>query len=420
MATTSKRLLGGCLAAPLLAFGFIAACGLDAVGKAGLDEPVARPDGSPTVEDEGGAPPDAKPPDAKPPETCAWPSLERDAPWPMIGGCVGHPGRTVHRGPKQQPKIVWKVTITTRESQPVIAADGTIYVPADTSGVAVFAPDGGRQSFDAGGGPGSNVTNAPSIGADGTLYFGDARDVVAQGKDGTRWRFPTNGEIDTSTLVDEDGTVYSGSFDDSFYALGPDGGVRWKVGLGGDIWAAPAIGPTGDIYVGANDRLYALERDGGQSWAFATTGNLHSSPVIADDGTIYIGTTNARLHAILPDGGAKWAFATKGNFGWQQLPAVGTDGTVYTATDKHLAAIAPSDGGALWERDLGVTLRTSVVVDGDGDLYVGGDSHMYAYDRSGKQLWMLDIGSNPFGFAIGRDGTMFVACNGNTLLALHD
>ncbi len=415
--TTSKRLLGGCLAAPLLALGFIAACGLDAVGKAAPEEPVATPDGSIAVEEVDVAPPDGSPPDAKPPETCTWPSLERDAPWPMIGGCVGHPGRTAHRGPKQTPKVVWQASVRTRETQPVIGADGTVHVPADVTGIAAFAPDGGRRpSVDAGG----NVTNAPSIGADGTLYFGDAHEVVAHAKDGARWRSPTNGEIDTSTLVDVDGTVYSGSFDDSFYAVGPDGGVRWKVDLGADIWSSAALGPTGVIYVGASNRLYAFERDGGQSWTFTTTGNIDSSPVVADDGTIYIGTIGARLHAVLPDGGAKWAFVTKGNFGWQQLPAVGTDGTVYATTNKHLAAIAPADGGVRWERDVGVPLRTSVVVDGDGDLYFGGDRRMFAYDPSGNQLWMLDIGSNPFGFAIGRDGTIFVACNGDTLLALHE
>jgi hypothetical protein len=423
VSSRSRKILGWSLTVPFLATAFVAACGLDVVGRVVPSDDATTPpsdrDGT-SVEEEGGAPPDGSAPDAKVPETCSWSALERNAPWPMIGGCVRHPGRTAHRGPKKLPKVLWKITVTTRETHPVIGADGTIYVPADTSGLAAFTPDGGRRPIpDAGTGMPNNVTNVPSIGEDGTLYFGAERDVVALGANGTRWRSETGGEIDTSTLVDEDGTVYSGSFDDSLYAFGPDGGARWKVDLGGDIWAAPAIGPTGEIYIGANDRLYALERDGGESWRFTTTGNIQSSPVIADDGTVYIGTTGARLHAIGPDGGAQWAFTTKGSFGWQQLPALGQDGTIYTPTGATLAAIAP-DGGLKWERNVGIQLHTSVVVDADGDIYVGGNGRMFAYAPDGTQLWSFELGANASGFAIGRDGTIYVACNDDSLLALHE
>ena len=411
------------LLAPTFAVGVVAACGLDTVGEA-PDATVPAPDGQavlPDRNDGGDERQEASVDDAKAPETCPWPALERDAPWPMIGGCVGHPGRTVHHGPKQQPKIVWKVTVTTRESQPVIGADGTIYLPADVSGVVAFDPDGGRRPFpDAGTGVANNVTNAPSIGADGTLYFGSERSIVAHGKDGTHWRARTNDEIDTSTLVGEDGTVYSGSFDDMLYAVAPDGGIRWKVDLGGDVWAAAAMGPSGHVYVGSDDRLFALEQDGGQSWVFRTTGNVQSSPVVADDGTIYVGTLGKSLHAVSSDGGAKWTFATRGNFGWQQLPALDEKGTIYAPTDRYLAAIDTADGGLRWERNVGVMLRTSVVVDADGVVYVGGDGRMFAYAPDGDQLWAIDVGANPSGFAIARDGTIFVACNGNTLLAIHE
>ena len=124
---------------------------------------------------------------------------------------------------------------------------------------------------------------------------------------------------------------------------------------------------------------------------------------------------------MTPDGGAKWSFATKGSFGWQQLPALGKDGTIFTPTGSYLAAIDPADGGTKWEVNVTVPLRTSVVVDGDGRLYVGGDRMMYAFDPvDGTKLWERDIGENPFGFAIGRDGTLFVACNNNKLLALQE
>ncbi|MDF2695038.1 MAG: cell surface protein, partial [Labilithrix sp.] len=284
VALTLRRICAWSLAVPAATVAFVAACGLEVTGTR-LD-----PSGEEGPEGGGSLPPvgdgsspsdgDANGPDATPLETCAWPSLQRNAPWPMLGGCVRHPGRTVFRGPKQQPKVVWKVSVTTRESQPVIGADDTIYVPANDNGVAAFAPDGGRrESADSGTGVANNVTNAPSIGADGTLYFGSEHDIVAYRKDGTFWRYETSEEIDTSTLVDENGTVYSGSFNDKLYAIFPDGGLWWERGLGGDVWASAAMGPTGELYAAASNDLYALRRDGGESWRFETIGDIQSSPV---------------------------------------------------------------------------------------------------------------------------------------------
>lgn len=423
VSSLSRRVLAWSLATPVLAFGLTAACGLDVLGELepSIDEDGAAPDGGRSpVDGDAGARPDGSLPDAEAPETCEWPALERGAPWPMIGGCVRHPGRTVHRGPKKQPKIVWEVSVTTRETHPVIGADDTVYLGANMGGLVAVGPDGGRRPLaDAGTGQANNVTNVPSIGEDGTLYFGAERNVVALGKDGIRWRSATEGEVDTSTLVDEDGTVYSGSFDDAIHAFGPDGGLRWKVDLGDDVWAAAAMGPTGSIYIGANNRLFALQRDGGESWRFTTGGDIHSSPVVADDGTVYIGTTGAQLHAIGPDGGALWRLDTKAGFGWQQLPALGHDGTIYAPTGAFLTAVAP-DGGVKWERNVGTSLRTSVVVDADGDVYVGGNGRMFAHAPNGDQLWSLELRANAFGFAIGRDGTIYVACDGDKLLALHE
>jgi outer membrane protein assembly factor BamB len=421
---TLRTVFAWSLAIPALVVGMVAACGLEV---AGTQEKLPEPEPSGTA---SLPPPPANTgprrdadtlPDATPTETCAWPSLQRDAPWPMIGGCVGHPGRTVHRGPKQQPKVVWTVKISTRDSLPVIGADDTVYLPANDNGIVAFDPDGGRREIaDAGTGPANNVTNAPSIGADGTLYFGSERAVMALRKTGTYWRFAIAEEVDTSTLIDEDGTVYSGSFDDKLYAIASDGGKLWERPLGADIWASAAIGPSHEIYVGASNDLYALQRDGGESWRFETTGDIQSSPVVADDGTIYIGSNGFRLHAVNADGGAKWTFITKGNLGWQQLPALGKDGTIYAPTERHLAAIDPNDGGAVWDIDVGATLRTSVVVDADGHLFVGGDKKMFSFNPDGTKRWEADLEDNAFGFAIGRTGTIFVALNGNKLVALHE
>jgi outer membrane protein assembly factor BamB len=412
------------LVVPVGAALLVAACGLDIVGG---PAPATEDAEVPSTGTDGRAPSDTgstTTTDSGPIETCSSPGLQRHAPWPMMGGCVGHPGRTVFRGPKQKPKVIWSVKVTTRESQIVIGADDTIYIPANTEGVVAFDPDGGRRAFpNAGTGQPNNVTNVPSIGKDGTLYYGAEKDLVAVTKSGVLWRFKTNGEFDNSTLVDDDGTIYAGSFNDTFYALAPDGGTKWERDLKGDVWASAALGKNGAIYVAAAKRLFAMTGDGGPSWEAEVKDDIQSSPVVADDGTVYVGTTGAQLHAFDgADGGAKWLFAARGNFGWQQLPALGQDGTIYVPVGGDLAAVDPNDGGMKWERHMLTTLRTSAVVDGDGDIYVGGDGKMFALDPNGNGRWelALDANANATGFAIGRDGTLYVATNNDTLTAFHE
>ena len=102
------------------------------------------------------------------------------------------------------------------------------------------------------------------------------------------------------------------------------------------------------------------------------------------------------------------------------LPALGKDGTIYAPTSGFLTAIDPTDGGVKWERAMNTNLRTSVVVDPDGSLYVGGDNRMFAIDASGNELWHLDLNGNPSGFAIGRGAMLYVALNNDSFIALHE
>ena len=60
-------------------------------------------------------------------------------------------------------------------------------------------------------------------------------------------------------LVDAAGVILFGSQDDRLYALEPNGYPRWSVELGGDVDSSPVLDRDGTIYVGADDgNLYAL------------------------------------------------------------------------------------------------------------------------------------------------------------------
>ncbi len=66
-----------------------------------------------------------------------------------------------------------------------------------------------------------------------------------------------------------DGTVYFGSADQTFYALRPDGTVRWSVPTGGIIDSAGLLDDRGKIYFGSGDGI--LRAANAQSGAIAWT-----------------------------------------------------------------------------------------------------------------------------------------------------
>src|SRR5262249_4865857 len=77
---------------------------------------------------------------------------------------------------------------------------------------------------------------------------------------GRPWSFQTAKGIFSTPVVDGDGNVYVGSADRVFYALAPDGTVRWQLLTGEIIDSAALLDDRGRVYVGSGDgKLYARE-----------------------------------------------------------------------------------------------------------------------------------------------------------------
>lgn len=110
---------------------------------------------------------------------------------------------------------------------------------------------------------GSAIYSAPSVGPDGTTYFGalDGRlyayDPVT---DVVKWSFQTDGLfILGSPLVDGDGNVYVGATDGCLYKIAPGGVEVWRFQTNSDVRSTPVIDENGVLYFGSMDsRLYSL------------------------------------------------------------------------------------------------------------------------------------------------------------------
>lgn len=259
-------------------------------------------------------------------------------------------------------KLKWSINLDLWVySSPAIGADGTIYVGSPNFGFYAIDPNGTvKWSYETD----WCIISSPAIGPDGAIYVGSKdhnlyafEDSVTYGK--LRWKSPTGVFyegylVDSSPAIGPDGTIYVGTdpygaagqdpvpVDSVFFAINPDGSLKWKFPMGDGAESSPAIGPDGVVYVGSYDgNLYAIRDQGDEGvleWAFPTGGAIDGSPTVDGCGTIYVGSRDSTIYAINPDGTQRWSFLTNGDI--ESSPTIIDNGILYIGSfDGNLYAL---------------------------------------------------------------------------------
>lgn len=270
------------------------------------------------------------------------------------------------------------------------------------------------------------INASPSVGPDGTIYFGDSLGIVhAVNPNGTRkWRYTgTAGNMDGGTVaIAADGTLYTGDSTGQVYALNPNGTLKWKYLTGGYVWAAPALAPDGTVYVKSDDGyLYALNPGGTLLWKFAVPGVTYTAPSVAADGTVYLASDDTHLYALNPDGTQKWRFDL--GAATYASPALGADGTIYLGNyDGRFFALRP-DGTERWHFDTGSPLSSSAALDARGTVYVGSyDTKLYALDAAtGAKKWDFTTDETIRGTCplVADDGAIYIGTSSGLMYAIE-
>ncbi len=238
---------------------------------------------------------------------------------------------------------------------------------------------------------------------------------------GQPWQFATDKGIFSTPVIDSKGTIYFGSADHFFYALSPDGNLKWKFETGEIIDSAAVLGrpqtPGGAApltFISADGKMYHFRTDDASAtpkdrlqWAFEAQmrpgisfnrwfeGNVAMGP----DGTLYAGNTNFNYYAVNPDGTQKWVYATGSN-NWSQA-AFGADGSIYWGSlDTYIRAVSPV-GRELWTKMTLGFVAASAAVGSDGTVYIGSfDSNLYALDPlTGSEKWHYSTGDHIYSSA---------------------
>jgi outer membrane protein assembly factor BamB len=150
------------------------------------------------------------------------------------------------------------------ESSVAIGVDGTLYFGNWDNKLYALDPEGNKKwEYLTGGG---GIVASPAIAKDGTIYLtADDGYFYAFNPDGTvKWKYDTGdpAESSSSPTIGADGTIYFGiawqpGKDHNFVALNPNGTLKWSELIDG-IASSPTIGSDGTVYISTHSGLYAF------------------------------------------------------------------------------------------------------------------------------------------------------------------
>ncbi len=339
-----------------------------------------------------------------------------DSAWPAFRHNALMTAFTPARGPAL-PEIKWRANFGSGPlGSPVLAADGTIYVPGNAdSALYAVTPDGVLKWVYAG--KDTEKFVAPLIiSEDGTIYFGSTTNIFyAINPNGSvRWRLKLEGPVRYSANIGSDGTIYVAAQDCNLYAVTPAGKLKWKTFLGKLPGNGPAIATDGTIYVVAGELLKGVKPDGTLQLEFncADMGLLNGLMVEGKELIYVTALEKPFIRAISNTPGIRWEQTFNPSFKGSNMPAMGEDGAIYFSTAEGGGVVALNRNGTeRWLFSLsGAKNLTELVVDDSNYVYIVNDKlGLTSLSAAGQLRWSLPAVKCAFSPAIGADGTIYVA-----------
>lgn len=255
---------------------------------------------------------------------------------------------------------------------------------------------------------------SPSIGYDGTIHVGSPsfRYYNIKNDGSIHWSYKTDWCIISSPAIDDTGIVYIGSKDHNLYAFNiKENKIEWNFSTGifydGHLVdSSPAIGNDGTIYVGTdpygawgqtpkkvNTNFWAINPNGTLKWSFETEDGVESSPAIGNDGVIYFGSYDGYLYSVKDSGNKgilQWKYKTNGPI--DSSPVIDGDGIIYVASrDNNLYAIYPN-GTTKWIFENNAEFEASPSLGSNGHIYIGDyNGNFYCLGEGGPDVGIESI-----------------------------
>jgi outer membrane protein assembly factor BamB len=266
----------------------------------------------------------------------------------------------------------------------------------------------------------------------------DGRSAIAPSPGGAFWTFPTGKGVFSSPVIAADGTIYVGSADRTFYALNPDGTLRWKLLTGEIIDSAALLDDRDRVYFGSGDgNLRALDAaTGAEVWTTpADPPSVNSALInwfegnvaLSASGELYVPNDNWFVYTVDRATGAIASRLRMPDQTWS-LPAVdAATGRFFLGNNNVVQFLGSNlfafdaNGGALWDNFSSGSIAASPMLAPGGLVVVGGfDGFVRGFDQTdGTMRWSFGARDHLYASpARLSDGTVLQAATDGTLYAL--
>lgn len=320
--------------------------------------------------------------------------------WPKFRGGETNSGSPIIRSGVQSS--AWSFATLGKQNfySPAIGEDGTAYICTD--GLYAFDGTTGAKKWE--------YQNAslylldPVIGADGTIY------IIGNYKSGTTYSpkpIPLHAYFYLCAIKTDTGKLA--------WALKLDGLVNSCV---------PAIDEDNVLYVGTiYGNIYAVDCSTRKlKWTVKTGGALYGSPALAPGGLVCIQSGDSFLYALdRASGHEKWRLKF---MDWLSCPAVDRKGRLYmtksiTNEEREIACIDSWNGEFIWKK--GIKASGSWPLLGPGEmLFTCGGKQINALDtRTGHIKWTFSTPQKASWPTLSPGGTLYVFLEDGTLLAVE-
>ncbi len=348
--------------------------------------------------------------------------VQADAPWPLFRRDHRNTGRSSIPATYHEDNPWSFQTGKGIFSTPIIDGEGTIYVGSADHVFYALHPDGTEKWHVETGeiidSAGALPRVDPEVGATVLFPSGDGYVYHLRAEDGALlWAFDArisprasyNNWWEGNIAIGYDGTYYAGNTNFNYYAINPDGSLRWTYETSSNNWSIAGLGDDGTLFWASNDTFVrAVRPDGIEQWTKRTLGFIAASAAIGSDGTVYIGSFDSYVYALEPETGkVKWKFKTNdhvySSVALDEDAEGNTRAIYFGSTDGIVYALDP-DGHGLWRYDTGDPIRSSPVIGNGPDedtedgriVYVGaGNGKLYALNAAdGTRRWSFDTTLN--------------------------
>ncbi len=277
------------------------------------------------------------------------------------------------------------------------------------------------------------ITNTPSVAEDGTIHVSSADNYFyALNPDGSlKWRTQTDSFSDSSTsAIAPDGTIHFGTVTGTIYALNPDGSIKWTSSLGNSAYVAgPSVAADGTVYFKQDDgTVRAFSPQGAQLWSYFIAGEgSYAGPAVATDGTILVPANDGAIHALSPSGSLIWKYqpqtatAADDISGIYTSPSIDEHGNICDCTLNGTAFSITGKGVLRWvfrTPETGKNVSSSLALGDDRAYFASYEGFLYALDQtSGALVWRssIEAQARSSSAAIASDGSIVVGSYANKL-----